>query len=170
MKTRSGQLAELINLFVIALNKFTALEKMARDFGTGDKLFPSEIHVVEAIGKHPSINMTGLASVLGISKPAVTQIVGKVVKKKLVERYNGQGNLKEVLLRLTKRGQIAFHGHREFHARMDANIINRFAEVTPREYGFLSELFKDMALYFDQVISERKPEVSFDQSPSKKRG
>lgn len=157
MKTKTDRSADLINQFSIVLNKFTALEKSPRDFGTGDKLFPSEIHVVEAIGKKPGINMTDLASVLGISKPAVTQIIGKVLKKNLVERYNGKDNRKEVLLKLTKSGGIAFLGHQEFHARMDTAINNRFGRFTSREFDFLSEIFGDMASYFDQVIKERKP-------------
>jgi DNA-binding MarR family transcriptional regulator len=157
MKTKTDRSTELINQFAVVLNKFTALEKSSRDFGTGDKLFPSEIHVVDAIGKQPGTNMTDLALVLGISKPAVTQIIGKVIKKNLVKRYNDKGNRKEVLLKLTKSGEIAFQGHQEFHARMDTAIIERFGRLTVREYDFLSKQFADIALYFDQVIKERKP-------------
>jgi DNA-binding MarR family transcriptional regulator len=157
MKTKTDRSTELINQFAVVLNKFTALEKSSRDFGTGYKLFPSEIHVVEAIGKQPGTNMTDLALVLGISKPAVTQIIGKVIKKNLIKRYNGKGNRKEVLLKLTKSGEIAFQGHLEFHARMDTAIIERFRRLTVREYDFLSKQFADIALYFDQVIKERKP-------------
>jgi len=157
MKTKTDRSADLINQFSMVLNKFTALEKSPRDFGTGDKLFPSEIHVVEAIGKQPGINMTNLASMLGISKPAVTQIIVKVIKKNMVERYNGKDNKKEVMLKLTKNGEIAFRGHKEFHARMDTAIIKRFGRFTSREFDFLSEIFGDMASYFDQAIKERKP-------------
>ncbi len=160
----------MIDHFVLVMNKFAALEKSSRDFGTGDKLFPSEIHVLEAIGKHPGINMSDLASALGISKPAVTQIIAKVTKKDLVERYNGEGNRKEVLLRLTKNGLIAFNGHREFHARMDAGMISRLGELTSREQDFLFEVFGDMALYFDQAIEERTPESSSDRPPMRKGG
>jgi DNA-binding MarR family transcriptional regulator len=160
----------LIDQFVLVLNKFAALEKSPRDFGTGGKLFPSEIHTVNAIGRHPGMNMTDLASALGISKPAVTQIIAKVIKKNLVERYNGEGNRKEVLLRLTKSGRVAHRGHQEFHALMDADIINRLEKLTSREQDFLSGLFGDMALYFDRAIKERTPEVSSDQPSERKRG
>jgi len=153
------------------LNKFTTLEKMPRDFGTGgDKLFPSEIHVVQAIGENPGMNMTGLAAVLGISKPAITQIIGKVMKKELVERCRGRENQKEVLLSLTKRGQIAFREHRNYHARMDGEIIKRFQRLTSREHDFLTDLFRDMAVYFDQVIREREPKISLGGSFRRKRG
>jgi hypothetical protein len=73
-------------------------------------------------------------------------------------------------LRLTKSGRIAFRGHQEFHCRMDSNIINRFGKLKSQEYDFLSELFGDMAHYFDQVIKERKPEVTVKQLPDRKRG
>ncbi len=170
MKTKIDQAADLMGLIGMIMNKITTLEKLPRDFGTGDKLFPSEIHTIQAIGQHPGINMTDLASVLGISKPAVAQIVGKVVKKKLVERYNGTLNRKEVRARLMESGESAFLGHQEFHARMDAVFLDRLRRLKSREFDVLSELARDMASYFGQVLEERKPEVSLGQAPSKKRG
>jgi DNA-binding MarR family transcriptional regulator len=169
MKTKIDQAADLMRLIGMIMNKITTLEKLPRDFGTGDKLFPSEIHTIQAIGQHPGINMTDLASVLGISKPAVAQIVGKVVKKKLVERYNGTHNRKEVRARLTESGESAFRGHQEFHARMDTVFLDRLKRLNSREFDVLSELARDMALYFDQVLGERNPEVSLGQAPSEKR-
>ena len=156
METKANRPAELIDLFTLVLNKFTALEKSSRDFGTGDKLFPSEIHVVDAIGRHQGIKMTDLALELGVSKPAVTQMIARIMKKNLVERYNGEGNMKEVLLRLNERGRVAFRGHQEFHARMDINMMDRLGRLTSREQDFVSKLFEDMASYFDVAIKERK--------------
>jgi DNA-binding MarR family transcriptional regulator len=170
MKKSPDKSAELIHLFGVVLNKFAAVEKFPRDFGTGDKLFPSEIHVIEAIGNHPGINMTELAAKLGVSKPAVTQMVGKVAGKRLLRRYKTAHNKKEVLVTLTEKGEIAFLGHREFHARMDAWGIERFNRLTSRESDFLAEIFQEMARYFDLVLEERSREVSIDQSPSHKGG
>ncbi len=166
MRAELDKTAEIINLFGVVLNKFAAVEKSPRDFGSGDKLFPSEIHVIEAIGNHPGVNMTELAAELGVSKPAVTQIVGKVARKKLLRRYKSAHNRKEVLVRLTEKGEVAFLGHQEFHARMDAAAVERFSRLTGRESDFLTEIFQDMALYFDQILEERNREVSSDQSPS----
>jgi len=170
MKTKIAQPAELIDLFVVVLNKFAALERSPRDFGTGDKLFPSEIHVVEAIGKHPGINMTDLASELGVSKPAVTQMIAKIMKKDLVERYNGEGNRKRVLLRLTKSGWLAFRGHEELHKRMDVDLMSHLGQLTSREQGLLARVFEGMAAYADRAIEERTPGVPPDRSPHRKRG
>jgi DNA-binding MarR family transcriptional regulator len=170
MRTKIDQAADLMRLIGMIMNKITTLEKLPRDFGTGDKLFPSEIHTIEAIGQQPGINMTDLASVLGISKPAVAQIVGKVVKKKLVERYNGSHNRKEVRARLTEKGESAFRRHQEFHARMNAVFLDRLRRLKSREFDVLSELARDMASYFDQVLEEREPEVSLGQAPLKNSG
>ena len=156
-----------MNLLGAVMNKITALEKLPRDFGTGARLFPSEIHTIQAIGQHTGINMTDLAATLGISKPAVAQIVGKVTRKKLVERYNGTHNRKDVLARLTESGEMAFLGHQEFHALMDAVFVDRFGRLTSQEFDVVSELAKDIASYFDQVLEERKSEMSFEQVPCK---
>jgi DNA-binding MarR family transcriptional regulator len=156
VKTKTNRHAELIDLFTLVLNKFSALEKIPWDFGTGDKLFPSEIHVVDAIGRRQNIKMTDLAFELGISKPAVTQMIARVIKKNLVERHKGEGNMKEVLLRLTESGRIAFRGHQEFHRRMDVGIMDRLGRLTYRERDFVCELFEGIASYFDRAIEERK--------------
>ena len=62
-----------------------------------------------------SVILLGLLMMI-TRRNAVTQIVGKVAGKKLVERYKSAHNRKEVLVRLTERGEIAFRGHASRHA------------------------------------------------------
>ena len=81
----------IIEKFGRIINKFNYIEKIPRDFGTGKLLYPSEIHLIETIGKTPGINVTELAKRHGISKAAISQKLKKLEKKDLVERYkNGE--------------------------------------------------------------------------------
>ncbi len=138
------------------INKFTMIEKSPRDFGTGDLLYSSEIHTIEAIGLNPGANVTDLAAALGISKAAVSQIVKKLERKNLVRRYKAKGNEKDVLADLSPKGRAAFRGHSDFHARMDKGLISRIKRMSSSEYDFLYSLLGDIEGYTDEILEERR--------------
>ena len=72
----------IIKLYFETVRGFNELEKNPRDFGTGDLLYSSEIHTIQQIGYHESINLTMLAEKLGISKSGTSKHI-----KKLLENY-----------------------------------------------------------------------------------
>jgi DNA-binding MarR family transcriptional regulator len=170
MRAEKDRSAKLMSLFNIVVSKLSNIEKLPRDFGTGDKLFTSEIHVIDAIGRNPGINMTKLSAILGISKPAATKLVSKVIRRKLIERYNKEGNLKEVLLKLTASGGVVFRGHQEFHSRLNADIVNRLEQLSTQESATFLKLLGKMALYLDGMLTERNPRISLDRSNDSRRG
>jgi len=92
-------------------------------FGTGILMHTKEIHTVQAIGRHPGINVTRLAEYTGVTKGAVSQTLNKLVRKGLVRKTHPPGNVKEVVLELTNLGQIGFQNHEKFH--MDTLDIAR---------------------------------------------
>ena len=84
-------------------------------FGTGIMMHPKEIHMVQAIGQYPGINVTKLAEYTGVTKGAVSQTLKKLTRKGLVKRTHAPGNAKEVVLELTDLGWIGFRNHEKFH-------------------------------------------------------
>lgn len=122
------------------INKFTSIEKKPRDFGTGDLLYPSEIHNIEIIGRNPGINITNLAKKLGVTKGAVSQIVNKLERKNLVEKFRDSDNEKEIMLRLQKKGEIAFNGHENFHAKFYSEIMDEVDDMTPEQIQFFQSI------------------------------
>ena len=92
-------------------------------FGTGVLMHTKEIHTVQAIGRHPGINVTKLAENAGVTKGAVSQTINKLVRKGLVRKTHLPGNNKEIILELTNLGQIGFQNHEKFH--MDTLDIAR---------------------------------------------
>ena len=92
-------------------------------FGTGVLMHTKEIHTVQAIGRHPGINVTKLAENAGVTKGAVSQTINRLVRKGLVRKTHAPGNDKEVILELTDLGQIGFQNHEKFH--MDTIDIAR---------------------------------------------
>ena len=92
-------------------------------FATGVLMHTKEIHTVQAIGRHPGINVTRLAEHTGVTKGAVSQTINKLVRKGLVQKKHAPGNEKEVVLELTDLGWTGFHNHEKFH--MDTLNIAR---------------------------------------------
>ena len=84
-------------------------------FGTGVLMHTKEIHTIQAIGRHPGINITKLADNAGVTKGAVSQTINRLAKKGLVRKTRAPGNDKEVVLELTNLGRIGFQNHEEFH-------------------------------------------------------
>ena len=87
----------------------------ALSFGTGVLMHQKEIHTVQAIGRHPGINVTKLAEYTGVTKGAVSQTIKKLARKGLVKRTHAPGNAKEVVLELTDLGWVGFRNHEKFH-------------------------------------------------------
>ncbi|MCD6485920.1 MAG: MarR family transcriptional regulator [Syntrophobacterales bacterium] len=129
------------------INKFTSIEKKPRDFGTGDLLYPSEIHNIEIIGRNPGINVTNLAKKLGVTKGAVSQTVNKLERKNLVEKFRNSDNEKEVMLKLQKKGEIAFNGHEAFHAKFYSEITDEVDDMTSEQIQFFQSILAKIDKY-----------------------
>ena len=143
----------IIEKFGRIINKFNYIEKIPRDFGTGNVLYPSEIHLIETIGKTPGINVTELAKKHGISKAAISQKLKKLEKKDLVERFKDNQNEKAVLLKLTTEGKIAFRGHERFHSIMDSGIIQKISEMPAAKRKDFETILDEINVYADSFIN-----------------
>jgi len=145
---------QLSTTWIRILNKMDANEKCARDFGSGDLLHCSEIHTMMVIGKRPDVNITDLAAFLGITKSAISQMITRLAGRNLVEKRRNPENDKEVLLRLTPRGTIAYLGHEQHHARIYARMQEKLSDMTPEQFRFIAT--------FLGAIEETADEFSWD--------
>ena len=153
-KSGHPDLLQFSAAWVRLLNKMDAMEKCPRDFGSGDLLHCSEIHTIMVIGKHPGITVTELSSVLGITKSAISQMIARLVKKNLVERTRREGNGKEILLRLTPHGTIAFLGHEQHHAKIFARMQERLGDLTPEQSRFIAGFLEAIEETIDEFLGD----------------
>lgn len=129
----------IMELVFQAINKFQTIEQIPQCFGTEEKLYPREIHTIQAIGNYPDINVSDLASKLGITKGTISPIVTKLARKKLVTKFKRGKNNKEVLLRLTPKGQVAYYAHEMFELQFRSRLFEVFEQATPENLEFLHE-------------------------------
>ena len=74
----------------------------------GEPLSQTKIHILRLLGQSGSQTSTRVALFLGISKPAVTQMIDAMVADKLVSRNRTQRDRREVELRLAPKGKRVF--------------------------------------------------------------
>jgi DNA-binding MarR family transcriptional regulator len=139
---------KITKLFIESVNIVNENAKKPRDYGIGVCLFQSEIHTLSAIYSNSGVNASELARVLGITNGAVTQVVNKLVKKDLLEKYNEASNKKEVYFRLTQRGSKACEIHNRLEQDMFADTLS-FLENLDNEginviSVFMEKLTKDL--------------------------
>ncbi|WP_410508787.1 MarR family transcriptional regulator [Methanosarcina hadiensis] len=134
------------------LNKAYALEKKPVDIGHGVLLYPSEFHLIEAVGKNPAENMTSIAYRLGVTKGAISQMVKKLEKKGLVEKVRTPENKKEITLKLTEFGKEAFEWHRSLHELMEAGIRRELEKMSDTEIEAFLRVYGHLEGMLDRCI------------------
>ena len=78
-----------------------------RDYGTGDMLYSTDVHTVDAIGKHPGCNLTELATALAVSKPAAVKFAKKLEGLGDITKAMRAGSGKEPSFGLSAKGRRA---------------------------------------------------------------
>lgn len=130
-------LTKLVQQFMRIINKYNAGEKKPHDYGTGNLLYRSEVHTIEAIGDNPDINVTELALNLGVTKGAVSQTIDKLMKKGLVNKVMASPGVNEVALSLTEQGKLVYRKHQEFHTEMYDHLAQLMAGCSTEQLEFL---------------------------------
>jgi DNA-binding MarR family transcriptional regulator len=148
--------SELFEYWAKIMNKMSRSESIPRNFGTGDLLFPSEIHTLCVIGTIPGNNITSLAVRLGITKGAVSKIAKKLADKGLVEKYRKSQNEKETLLRLTPQGRKAYLNHEKYHNKAFSRIIRETEGMNGEQAVFLLRFLGMMEEAIDACIQVKE--------------
>ena len=133
------------------VDRFNKQHKKGHDFGSGDLLFPSEIHTIQAIGNHENINITDLAVALKVTKPTISERVKKLEQLELIQRQEAADNRKTVILHLTVRGWIAYKGHAVHHKRMFVHFQKQFGSNTADQIRKCQQAF---AAFLDVMKQE----------------
>ncbi|WP_052759399.1 MarR family winged helix-turn-helix transcriptional regulator [Paenibacillus sp. DMB20] len=132
---------------------YNLINKQPKEYVTGMLLYYSEIHMIEAIGRHPDSNLTELSNILNITKGTASKTIAKLASKGLISKYRLEDNKKEVYFRLTELGQLAFDGHYRYHESRSADIDRDFDSYSPEEQklilNFIERYTEELSRYLD---------------------
>ncbi|MGO8693790.1 MAG: MarR family winged helix-turn-helix transcriptional regulator [Rectinemataceae bacterium] len=136
--------AEILEKTIRLTNAVREASKTVSDYGTGRPIHSSEAHLLDAIHNHEDSNSSDLARALGVTNGAVTQAAAKLLGKKLIERYQLDGDRKAVFYRPTPLGNAARKQHnreREVRYRMVRSYLEGLARTELHVIvNFLDEL------------------------------
>lgn len=125
---RNDRVDEFLGAFHELMTLATAMDEGVKDFGVGMLLSRAETHAVEAVGVRSEITIGGLATALGTTSGAVSQLVKKLEAKGLVAKRRGGVARKEVFVALTDLGRRAFEAHESYHRGIALSFERHFGE------------------------------------------
>jgi DNA-binding MarR family transcriptional regulator len=139
--------------FLRLMNKFNKLEKQPIDFGTGNLLSPTEIHTIDEIGKKKETTVTELCDIFGVTKGAVSQMVGKLAQKGYVSKVRNENFGKEILLSLTPKGYKAFKAHNNMHIAIDEDFTRELKDINLDQIAQFRENLNKIENHVDKYIN-----------------
>ncbi len=129
--------------------KFVAIESLPVRFDDGQTYHSAEVHTVALIGRHPDASGTQLASLAGVTRGAISQMLSRLEKRGLIERDHPADNAKEVRARLTDKGRRLFRSHEDHHTRFDRRLLDRFGTMSGSEITFLENVLTSIERYLN---------------------
>ena len=98
---REEELRQAIELLFFAYRDFTAEpDQILADYGFGR----AHHRVIYFVGRHPSIAVSELLQILGITKQSLSRVLGQLVTEEFIRQRPGQRDRRRRLLDLTEKG------------------------------------------------------------------
>ena len=128
------------------VNRFYALERQCRTFGTDVTIHLSEIQMIMTIHNTEGIHVGGLAQKLGITKGSVSEMLRKLERKGLVRKEKDPLKMTRLNVYLTDKGKTAHENHMYYHSRLDGVV----AEATA---GHDAATVENFAHFLDDILA-----------------
>ena len=141
---------ELFESFLRLVNKYNGLGKHPMTYGTQNKFYHSERHMLDIVGDDPGLNITEFAKAAGVTKGAISQVVSKLEKKVALKRFKSNDNDKEIRLGLTQQGERIYAHHQSVNEETINHLWRELKKHPEDNIVFLIHMFKWFEQYLDQ--------------------
>ncbi len=118
-------------------------------------LYPSELKALDMIGQFSGINLTQLASNLGISKSAISKCSSKLLDKELIRKEKSPVNVREVVFTLTPNGQAVFDQLEKVQTNLFEPFHKSMAGFTPQQINDLHQMFLIIQSSLTEIIDRQ---------------
>nr|WP_321513994.1 MarR family transcriptional regulator [uncultured Pseudodesulfovibrio sp.] len=154
MSSKQESINALTGKLMRIINKHSRIEELPIRTGRNIGLTAKEIHCLNAIGQQEGINIKGIGDVLGVTKSAASQMVGKLEKKGFARKEKALDNDKEILTYLTDTGWEAFDAHKEFHERHLNTLMKQLEEFPDTQLAVATVILTVVESAVDKRIAE----------------
>ena len=128
------------------------IDEKRRDYGCGIEMTPREIHVLESIYNHPTLNATELSDSVGLQKGTFSKVTHRLENWGLIRRYQNSTNRKEIFFLVTELGQTAYDGHYKFHKRTSPTSYEYFHHYTEEQQATIMEFIGHYTQYIKDYL------------------
>lgn len=133
-------------------------QSIPRTYGTEDVMYMAEVHLLRDIRDTKNASVTSLAEAHGKSKSAITQLVNKLEKKKLLKKDSMPGS-RNILLSLTDKGYTVAEYHDEFDKAEYLNILAGLPDYSEEDFRKITNLMQIIIDGSKQAIAEKKEQA-----------
>jgi len=107
----------------------------------------NDMHIIEAIGKKDSKNMSTVAKALSVTVGTLTIAINNLVKKGYVNRVRSEEDRRVVLISLSRKGRRAYDHHEKFHEEM---IKATLAGMNEEQTEVLVKALRNLCVFFKE--------------------
>ena len=152
---------ESINKILVHLfNDIWGLEEKAVITEEFKDLTNNDMHIIEAVGLGDGNNMSTIAKKLGITVGSLTTSMNSLVNKKYAVRHRSEEDRRIVNIKLTEKGEKAYHHHAEFHRKMVEAVVETLDE---EEIPVLTKALDNLYNLRRITVKVRNPLSLFDK-------
>lgn len=153
--TRKDSNGMIMEMLVQIIHKAAYIDNQPVNLGDGHSLSAAEIHLIDCIGHYPDDTITGIASRIGVTKGAVSQMVSKLELKGYLSRRFLEGNRKSIILTLTDQGKKAFLWHITLHDRINSLMLDGMSDMSSADRERFLTLLTNLSLTLDHSLEVR---------------
>lgn len=122
-------------------------EEVLRDYGNGDLLSRSQIHLLALIYDTPGITMSEVARIKNRKKSTISQSLAVLESKSYILRKQDEKDAKKLRLYPTEAGKALAELHKAYDLNAFSEMNRRILETCSSEE--LTAFYKVMSLYTD---------------------
>ena len=134
--------------------KFSEIDENSKCEIEDENFVNTEMHIVKLIKEHEGIHVTGIAEMLGVTKGAVSQVLGRLEKKGVVVKERDDKNMSRLVLKLTPKGERLYEVHEAFHAELNEIIKETLDNSTEENRIFLKNFLDTVETRMLQIHIE----------------
>lgn len=131
-------------------------ESIPRKYGTEDELYMMEVHTLNLIGDKNKTNTSEIAEMTNRTKSAVSQMVDKLIKKKLAIKYRNPDNYRELTIELTPKGKLVYDYHKKLDEEEYGKHLNNLEKFTAEEFQKYIEFLNVINRRLINVLNDKE--------------
>ncbi|MFH1460123.1 MAG: MarR family transcriptional regulator [Candidatus Omnitrophota bacterium] len=113
---------------------------------TKGKVTAPQFLVLDLIYTHGPLKMSELSQEIKISLPAMTGLVARLYKMKMVQRISGEKDRRIIRINLTSTGENTVKAFRQQREKIFSEIFSRFSDQERKDFLGLLVKMKDIIL------------------------